>query len=286
MKESASLKKSLIVTVCLIFINLVLFFIKLYIGLYTGSISIYTDAVNNLLDCVTCVIATAGFYLLAYVRSEKYPFGFGRAEDIVTFIMSAVIIVAGCSFVYSSLERLIYPSIVTFTAGYAVLISVTALVKLVMAVFLSRFAKNNDSAIIDGIRLDSILDFFISLATVMSLIISEYVGAADGIMGLVISVVIIVSGVKMVVPSVKKLLGRRDDNFCAEIKEYLESLDCVQNVIEVHSHSYGRKKAVTVSLVCTDVHTVCKIFKEKFDTDLYVSVGESQYEENQRKNNN
>lgn len=125
-------KRSLAVCVGAVAVNFILFLIKLRVGLVTGSLSIYTDAINNLLDCVTLLLGAVGFFFLSASRTEKFPFGFGRAEQLVSFVMSAVVIVTGCSFAYSSLERMLYPLPVSFTPKYAVLLSLTALVKLLI----------------------------------------------------------------------------------------------------------------------------------------------------------
>ncbi len=265
------MKKNIAVSAVMIFANLILFFVKLYIGLYTGSICIYTDAVNNLTDCLSCVVAAVGFYILSRVKNGKYPFGFGKAEDVVNFIMSAVIIVAGCTFAYSSLERVFYPVPVAFTAGYAYLLAGTVFIKGGMAVFLHFRIKKEPSEILSNMRLDSILDMFISLVTVMSFTVSEYTGLTlDGIVGIVISVMIVIGGVNILIPSVRKLMGRRDDGLCNEAVRFFDEQDCSVN--DVQCHYYGNEKVFTacVDQEC-DIADIINKFKNRFGYDLFVS---------------
>lgn len=267
-------RKNVCVSAGIILINFILFLTKLYAGLYTGSICIYTDAVNNLMDCLTCIIAVIGFFILSKTKNEKYPFGYGRVQDFVSLIMSAVVIVAGFSFAYSAIERLLYPMPVAFTGSYAILLSATAFVKLGIAFFLHRFIKKNPSPILADMRLDSILDFFITTGTVISFTVAEYLGfALDGLMGVIVSVVIIISGVKILIPSFKVFLGRREDELCDCAAEFISSSGC--NVRDVQCHSYGTEKVFTACVYnCNDIGFVINEFRKKFGYELYITFEE------------
>ena len=232
----------LCISAVIIIVNFALFAVKLYVGLAVSSLSIYTDAMNNLLDCVTGLIAMGGFLLLSKSRNKKYPFGYGRAEDIVSFVMSVVIFLAGCAFAYSSVERILYPTPVAYAMKYVKVICITAVVKLLMAAFLKKQTVKNPSDVIKSIYFDSVLDFFITLSVVLSFTVSIYTGIViDGIVGLVISIMIAVNGFKLIVPSVKKLMGRRNDDICQAASEFLGSI-CDGCIVErLECHSYGNK---------------------------------------------
>lgn len=269
-------KKNILLSILTIFCNIGLFFIKLYIGLVTGSICIYTDAVNNLADCFSGGLAVFGFVFLAKDKNQKYPFGFGRVQELITFVMSCIIIVAGCVFLYSSVERFFYPTPVAFTAKYQYLLIATAIVKLLIALFLRFSNKKSCSKIIANMELDCVLDFFISLITVMSFSVSSYSSlAVDGIAGMIISVMIIISGLKTLIPIVKRIIGRRDDEECDKAKKIIESYGVT--VYDIQCHLYGDKKIFTVIISETDnAVALLQRCKEKYRYDLYINFIEGE----------
>ncbi|MBR3438858.1 MAG: cation transporter, partial [Clostridia bacterium] len=116
-------------------LNLALFFVKLYIGLSTNSVSIYADSLNNGLDSIGCIAALAGIGLLTKKKSDDYPYGFGRAQNITDFLISVCVIVTGFYFGYISLERLMYPVPIWFSVKYAVILGFTAGIKILLGIF-------------------------------------------------------------------------------------------------------------------------------------------------------
>lgn len=268
----------LCISAVLICVNFILFLVKLYVGIAVSSLSIYTDAMNNLLDCVTGLVALGGFVLLTKSRNKKYPFGYGRAEDIVSFVMSAVIFLAGCAFAYSSVERILYPTPVAYAMKYVKVICITAAVKLFLAVFLKKQTVKNPSDVIKSMYFDSVLDFFITLSVVLSFTVSIYTGIViDGIVGLVISIMIASNGIKLMVPTVKKLMGRRNDAICKDASEFLESI-CDGVVIEsLESHSYGNKNVFNAVISMKnneniDFSVAAKEFETKYSSEIYFRI--------------
>lgn len=269
--------KGLQISAVLISVNFILFSVKLYVGLSVSSLSIYTDAMNNMLDCVTGFVALAGFLILSKNRNKKYPFGFGRAEDIVSFVMSALIIVAGCSFAYASLERIFYPTPVAYSMKYVYLICITAVVKLVLAFYLKKQTDVFSSDIIKSMYLDSLLDFFITVSVILSFTLSVYTGiTTDGAVGLVISILIAANGVKLLIPSVINLLGRRKDKMCNEAEDFIEEVGRGILVEQIECHSYGRNNifnaVVSLTSQDADLSLVADEFEKQFESEIYFRI--------------
>ncbi len=187
-------------------VNLLLFGVKLYIGLSLNSISIYSDGINNLLDSLSGGLALG---CLLFVGTDKSPFGRALArncENLLSFVMSVIVGIAGFSFAYSSLERLMYPTPVWYREKYFYILIVTALIKLVMHFVFRALGKKSLSPVIKVMAFDSLLDFFVTAVTVMTLIASKKGSYSfDAFCGIGISLLILVSAVKMVISSVSKL---------------------------------------------------------------------------------
>lgn len=185
--------------------NFILFLIKLYVGISTNSLAIYVDSVNNLGDTLSCLIAIAGFAFVLKTNEEKKG---GRIQSLSSFVIGIIVAVTGASCVYSGLERFMYPLPVSYSRNYALLICVTALVKLVMGLVYIRINKNNPSPVFKTLILDSFLDFGITVCAVSGFFLIEYFGLAlDGIIGIAIGTAIVVSSAKSVWQQAKNLVN-------------------------------------------------------------------------------
>ncbi len=65
--------------------------IELLIAVLTGSVGLLGDALHNLSDVSTSAVVFLGFRVSRRVPSERYPYGYERAEDIVGLGIAAVI---------------------------------------------------------------------------------------------------------------------------------------------------------------------------------------------------
>ena len=100
-------------------LNLLLFLGKFFAGTLSGSVAITADAFNNLSDGLSCMISIVGFKVSNREPDEKHPFGYGRTEYIAGLIVSFIILLVGFEFFKTSLDRIIHPSAVAFSAPTA-----------------------------------------------------------------------------------------------------------------------------------------------------------------------
>ncbi len=255
-------------------INLILFFTKYYIGVHTNSLCIYTDSINNLMDTLSLCLALVGISFINKPTTDRFKFGFGRMEHITTFIMSLIMTVAGCSFAYNSLSRLMTPVPVWYFTKYAVIIAFTCLVKLLLGVIFTVRYKKTKSAVIKTVMLDSYLDCAITLMTLVSFTLSNTVGFAfDSILGLAISIIIAVLGIRLIISSICELIGQRNEELENKISLLINKINENIRINDITIHSYGDEKVyVTLNLSLTDKEidllSVQDIIKNQLKTEL------------------
>lgn len=246
---SYSLKNKIIAVSVGAGVNLLLFIVKLYIGLSTNSIAIYADALGSVADCAVCVAAIVGFFVLNAGKSESFPFGLGKIEDLLNLIISAVILITGGAFVYISLERLLYPVPVWYSQLYSALIAATAAIKLALAFFFKYEFKKTNAPTIKNLQTDSMLDFFITLCSLVSFTLSAKTEfSVDGLAGIIIGVILAAEGLKMTVSSAAQILGKNDIAECEKIKEMIEADGAVDAVHSVQCHKYGEISVFTAEI--------------------------------------
>ena len=232
-------KKSLILISIGIVVNVALALIKTYVGLSSNSLCIMLDAVNSFMDILTAIVSAVAFCTLLIPRSEKAPYGYGRAEYLAGFIVAATSVVVGGLFLIRSLNRMAMPEPVWFGVESCVLISVTVPVKAGLGVAYYYADKKMNSATFRALALDSFLDVGVTVTSIVAFAVSARVDyAADAIVGIVVSVAIIVFAIKAVAENVKSVvLG---DGATEEKKVILN--ECEKEgvtVLKMNLHDYG-----------------------------------------------
>lgn len=246
------------IKICVIafIINMALFLTKLYVALSSNSISVFIDSLNSLGDSIISAIAVLGFYMAAKGPSKEYPFGHGKTEDLINLMLSTVIVITGAYFLYTSLQRLLFPIPVTFSVRYAVMIGITVLVKVFMIFFFRYEKKKLESPVMANFYLDSVLDFFISLCVLITFAVSAYVRySVDAFTGIIVSAVILVSGIRALAEVASTIAGKRNDDLCEEAEELIKENGKVSEVRNIQCHSYGKVNVFTAEIVAKDVKT-------------------------------
>lgn len=185
-------------------VNLGLFFAKLYVGISSNSLAVYCDAINNLGDTFACIIGIIGFIFAKKTSERKQK----RIQSLCTFVISIIICVTGAYFVYNGMERLMYPLKISYSNEYALIISITIAVKIIMGVMFIAFNKREPSPVLKALVTDSFLDCGITLFTLMGLfLIVKVQFAVDGIFAIVIGTAVTVSSLKNLIQQAKYLVN-------------------------------------------------------------------------------
>ncbi|MCR5130427.1 MAG: cation diffusion facilitator family transporter [Prevotella sp.] len=221
--------------------NVLLAVFKAVVGILASSVAIVMDAVNNLSDALSSVITIIGTKLSQRPADRKHPFGHGRIEYFSAIIIAVIVMSAGLTSLIESVQKIFSPTEPEYTTTTLIVIVVAIVVKLA----LGRYVKykgtqlNSDALIASGS--DALFDAIITLATLISAGIMLIWGVSiDGILGAVISIVIIKAGIEMLSSPVNELLGTSISTELAEqIKKEVSEFEGVHGVYDLILHSYG-----------------------------------------------
>ena len=244
MNKSAERSKRIIRTsVVGIAANVLLAAFKAVVGLLANSVAIVMDAVNNLSDALSSVITIVGTKLAARPADRKHPFGFGRIEYFSAIIIAVIVLTAGITSMIESVKKIFVPTEPEYTTVTLVVIVVAIAVKLVLGSYVKREGKRLESDALTASGSDALFDAIITLATLVSAgIMLLWDVSIDGILGALISVVIIKAGVEMLASPVDELLGARvSDELVRGIKEEVMGFEEVHGVYDIILHSYGHE---------------------------------------------
>lgn len=230
-----------------IIFNTLLCVFKFIIGYISGSLSITADAVNNLSDAGSSLVTIAGTRMSNKPVDKEHPFGHGRIEYISALIISFFIFIMGFELGKSSVEKIISPTDVAFNIWYIIVLCTSILVKLYMAYFNNKLYKITDNINLKAVRQDSLNDCIATAAAIAALLISSLTSfkIADGIIGLFVAVIIILSGIDIVKDITGKLLGQAPSKKLVEdIESIMLSRDLIVGVHDLIIHDYGPNRTI------------------------------------------
>lgn len=233
-------------------VNFLLFAVKLYIGLSVNSVSIYSDAVNNLFDSLSGLLSFVCLTLIIKGETLASKSIIKKSEDLLSFIVSTVVGIAGLAFAYSCAERLMYPTPVWYQKRYLYILMATAVVKIALYFAFNALYKKSDSPLLKVIATDSLLDFFITAVSVMSLLLSSSgTYSIDAFCGIGISVFLTISAIKLMVSCVKRLICFVPKDKREELETGLYEIYGEENVESIMFFGGEKLKAVAEILPCT-----------------------------------
>ncbi|MGI6006401.1 MAG: cation diffusion facilitator family transporter [Ruminococcus sp.] len=226
--------------------NVFLFVVKFLIGFLLGSIAVTADAFNNLSDAASSVISFIGVKMASKPADDEHPFGHGRMEYIAAFIVAFLVIQVGFSLFQTSIGKLRNPEKIAFDLAPFLILVLSIGVKLWMAAYNRKLGKRIESKVMLATSADSMGDVITTSATVLSILISHFAGInVDGIAGLLVSVLVMWSGLSIFKDTMEPLVGEAvDPELYQKITELVESYDGILGTHDLIVHNYGPGKSM------------------------------------------
>ena len=221
--------------------NVLLAAFKAVVGLIASSVAIVMDAVNNLSDALSSVITIIGTKLSQRPADRAHPFGFGRIEYFSAIIIAVIVLSAGITSLIESVKKIIEPTAPSYTTATLVVIVVAIVVKLVLGWYVRKKGRQLKSDALVASGSDALFDAVITTATLVSAGVMLLWGfSLDGILGALISVLIIKAGIEMLASPVNELLGARvSPELVKAIRQDVMSCEGVRGVFDIILHNYG-----------------------------------------------
>ena len=237
------------VSVVCIVLNLMVAAGKITVGSLLGAISITADGMNNLSDAGSSLVSLVSFRMAAKPADREHPFGHARIEYVASLLVAVIIIIVGWTLFTDSFGTLIPLLNGEITAEAArvelltiIVLAVSILVKLWMFLFNRKVAKKIDSAVMRATATDCISDAGATLGVLAAQIAAYYLHLPwlDSAVGIAISVLIIIAGIRVLGETKNSILGEApDEQVVADIKALVASHPEALGIHDMMVHSYG-----------------------------------------------
>lgn len=268
-----------------IVVNLILVAFKAFVGIVTNSIAITLDAVNNLTDALSSIITIIGTKLAGKAPDKDHPYGYGRIEYFSSVIIAAIVLWAGITAFMESWPKIFTPDVTNYTTVSLVIVAVAVVVKFVLGQYVKRVGEDINSQALVASGSDAFFDAILSLSTLIAAIVSIFFHISlEGILGVIISIVIIKASIDMLRETLDSMIGARvDSELSRKIKTSILEVPGVYGAYDLSLHNYGPEDMqgsvhveIDDSLTALDIQKLsrqisAKIFKE-FSIILTVGI--------------
>ena len=230
--------------------NVFLLIIKFIIGFLSRSQAMIADAANSAGDIFASLMSTIGSKISSAPEDESHNFGHGKAEYIFSLFIGLVMILIAVKLVYDSFVSLFNPSSVSFPYLLILVCVITIITKFSLYLYTKIIYKKTNSILMQALQKDHRNDSIVTTFTLISVILNIFgIYWFDGVVGIGISILICVSGIKIFIESYNVLMDASIDNKTKEkILDITKKYKDIQKVDHFSSTPVGYKYLISLSI--------------------------------------
>ncbi|MBR5085192.1 MAG: cation transporter [Prevotella sp.] len=272
-------------------LNVLLTIFKYVAGFLGHSAAMIADATHSLSDLITDIIVLVFSKSKVREKDERYDYGRGRIENLITIIVGFVILAIGISVCYHGIAKIVRyaQGEVIEKPGYIALIA--AIISMVVKEWAFRFTfrtaqKTKTIAVTSNAwqhRSDAFSSFVTAICIGCAIFFSEKLRILDLVAVLLVGLFIAREAIHLIVDASNILLDKSLPNETEElITKITMEEEGVNGVRDVLTRQIGRDLAVEVYITISGNDTVRqahermlsieKRLQEQFGEDTYVNV--------------
>lgn len=251
-------------------INIALFILKYIVGTLSGSIAIIADAWHSLSDSLTSVIVIIGAKISEKPPDEEHPFGHERITLIASIIIGVLLFVVALGFLNEAIRKLLYKKSASYTSITLIAIFISFILKEGLARYAIFAYKKTGLEMLKADAWHHRSDALSSLVIIIGILIGRSLWWIDGVLGIIISIMIIHASYEVFKNSINPILGvSPDDELINSIKNILDELSDIGDlyVHHFHLHSYGTHKELTFHIMFPKEMSIEKCHKIATDIE-------------------
>ena len=211
------------------------------VSVISGSVALLADSIHSFADIFSSIAVWAGLKLVQKKPTERFPYGYYKAETLALLIVAVTIVVSGVLMLREAVDKLFEPSVVLFPS---VVLAVAAFSGLT-SYFLGRYKKNVGSLIgsqsLVGEGQHSLVDVYTSLLVFIGVLFASLgYPVAEVLAGLAIGLYVMKVGLWFGKDAVLVLMDAcLSPQKAREMKEIAEGVRGVRGVHDLRLHKSG-----------------------------------------------
>ena len=197
--------------------NIFLLIIKGIIGFITNSQAMIADFFNSAGDVFSSLLTYIGNKISSKPSDDDHNLGHGKAEYIYSMLISIIMIMMALKVIIDSVKSLVLKNTYTFSKWLVIVCVVTIVIKFLLYLYTNYVSKKYKNLLMEANSKDHRNDCVITSLNLVAAILSLYgVYYLDGIVGSLIGIWILITGVKIFLESYDVLM---DKTISKETKE-------------------------------------------------------------------
>ena len=230
--------------------NVFLLIIKFVIGFLSKSQAMIADAANSAGDIFASLMSSIGSKIASNPEDDTHNFGHGKAEYIFSLFIGLSMIIVAFKLIYDSVISLLNPAEVVFPYILIIVCIATITIKLSLYIYTSFLSKRTNSILINALKKDHRNDSIVTTFTLISVIFNlNGIYWFDGVVGIGISVLICISGIKIFIESYNVLMDASIDEATKQkILDIVHKYNDIQKVDHFSSTPVGYKYLISISI--------------------------------------
>jgi len=223
--------------------------VQIVVVLLSGSVGLLSDTIHNFGDAATAVPLWIAFALTRLGTSRRFPFGYGRFEDLAGVVVVLIILFSALVAGYEAIDRLLNPQPVGYLWAVMVASVVGFVGNEVIAMFRIKVGREIGSAALVADGYHARTDGWTSLAVLLGAI-GVWLGypLADPIVGLLITAAILVIVWQSGKAVFSRLLDGVEPEVLDEIRHAAAHVPGVEDVAEVRARWLGHRLRAEVNV--------------------------------------
>ena len=230
--------------------NLFLLIIKGIMGVISHSQAMIADAANSAGDIFASIMTFIGNKIASEPSDETHNFGHGKAEYVFSLFISISMLFVSAKLMYDSALTLIYGKTFIFSWFLVLVCIITLITKLWLYLYTRKLYKKYDDLLLKANMTDHRNDCILTLGTLTSILFSLLnIYFLDGIVGIIISIWIFYTGIKIFIESYNVLMDKSLDNTTKDIiLDLIHTYTEIKKVDEIYSTPVGYQYIVTITI--------------------------------------
>jgi len=197
MESINRLKEGQKVTKNVILISLILALFKGIIGFFSGSVALISDAVHTGADSITTFASWFGLKIAERKPTEKFPYGYYKAETIATFFICMFLLFAGYELITESYSKLFILPVLKIPYWALAISLISAALAFFIAKYERKIGEKINSQSLITIAQESRIDILISLIVFIAILSTYFkIPYIEGGVGILISLLIFKVGIE------------------------------------------------------------------------------------------
>ena len=213
--------------------NFIIASVKIIGGVLFSLSSLFADGMHTLVDFITDIFSFIGTKISKKRSTKIHPFGFGRIEYLTNLLIGIIVIVLGIYILISSFSKeTIIPPLTVL-----ILLLIVTIMKFLMINFLEKNGEKINSGILLTAAKESMTDVYSSVIVMVVVVIMQFSSIipilkyADLIGSIILSLLVIKTGMPIIKQNVMNLIGEADTD-----KEHLSYIENVLNEFKTIYH--------------------------------------------------